>query len=135
MHPVDSASEQTAQARNDLLSKRYATFAACTGFDLAQAFQDARLKAAGLPDSGKGHHFHEEYSDAEARGLIEWSAALLDPTGLRLQLKSQGYSPIPIRGKRPPMDEWQNLHVVTPEQIRNWAKDWSNAKSTGVLTK
>jgi hypothetical protein len=76
----------------------------------------------------------------EARSALEeWGedeiVDLSKPTDLHLWLRSQGYSPIPVCGKRPPMDEWQKLHEVKPKQIWNWRKEWPNAKSTGILTK
>jgi AAA domain/Bifunctional DNA primase/polymerase, N-terminal len=69
----------------------------------------------------------------------------LNPTALRLQLARTGYLPIPLFGKEPPvygknnkvkgLAGWQNLEVVTGEQIRMWDKTWPDAVNTGGLTR
>jgi Bifunctional DNA primase/polymerase, N-terminal len=53
----------------------------------------------------------------------------------RLNLKASGYSPLPINGKRPPMDGWSKLVEATADDIRSWEKSFPYAASTGLLTK
>lgn len=58
-------------------------------------------------------------------------------TEIRLQLRANGYSPIPVlaKEKRPMFGGWQNLLNTTPEQILEWeAKYWDHT-NTGILTK
>jgi hypothetical protein len=41
-------------------------------------------------------------------------------TQVRLASKRQGYSPIPCRGKRPFLSQWQTRHNVSEDEIRQW---------------
>jgi hypothetical protein len=58
-----------------------------------------------------------------------------ETTALRLQLRHAGYFPIPIEGKAPAMNGWQNKHDTTEEEIVLWEKSWHFATNTGILTK
>jgi hypothetical protein len=55
-------------------------------------------------------------------------------TELRKQLLAAGYTPLPCRGKRPPMNEWQFV-VATRELIDTWERHplYADATNTGVL--
>jgi RecA-family ATPase len=53
---------------------------------------------------------------------------------LRKQLRGGGYLPIPIVGKKPPMEQWQKLETNDGE-IELWAKLYPYAKSTGLITR
>jgi hypothetical protein len=57
------------------------------------------------------------------------------PTALRTRLLKAGYSPLPIMGKRPPFDSWQNKHDTNPGEIALWESLYKNAQSTGFLTR
>jgi len=50
-------------------------------------------------------------------------------TQLRLALQAGGYAPIPLRGKRPRITEWQTKLNVSPAEITSWGR-W---RGTGVL--
>jgi hypothetical protein len=49
----------------------------------------------------------------------------------RLALLRMGHTPIPLQGKKPLLNNWQNL-VVTEEMINQWGE---MGDGTGVLTK
>jgi AAA domain/Bifunctional DNA primase/polymerase, N-terminal len=55
------------------------------------------------------------------------------PAARQALLKS-GYEPIPLAGKRPVLDQWQNARP-TAEAIAIWEKTHPNATNTGVLTR
>jgi hypothetical protein len=57
------------------------------------------------------------------------------PTGLRLQLQAAGFSPLPLRGKAPPMEGWQNKFNTSRDEIVLWEKMWPDCENTGVLTR
>jgi Protein of unknown function (DUF3987)/Bifunctional DNA primase/polymerase, N-terminal len=57
-----------------------------------------------------------------------------DRTALRLKLKANSFSPLPVHGKFPPMAGWQNLHDVPVEKIERWERTWPNAGNTGIIT-
>jgi hypothetical protein len=67
-----------------------------------------------------------------ARPHLNGSAA---PGAVRLQLRDAGYDPIPIKGKIPPLNGWQTKFDVDDDEVKQWAKDFPHAKSTGLLTK
>ena len=54
---------------------------------------------------------------------------------VRLRLIEHGYTPVPLHGKVPPLQNWQRLENVSREQITMWAKTWSDARNTGALTR
>jgi hypothetical protein len=58
-----------------------------------------------------------------------------DPTSLRLCLRRAGFHPIPVEGKRPPLEKWQEKFDVSDDEIRLWPKSWHFAYSTGCLAK
>jgi putative DNA primase/helicase len=55
-------------------------------------------------------------------------------TALRLQLLANGYAPIPVDGKRPPLKDWQMKTDPNAEEIELWEKTYPYAKNTGILT-
>jgi Bifunctional DNA primase/polymerase, N-terminal len=56
------------------------------------------------------------------------------PRDVRLRLREAGYLPIPVRGKIPPLTDWQKKLDVTADEIASWDAEYPNARSTGVLT-
>jgi len=64
---------------------------------------------------------------------------------LRLHLCKQGFIPLPLYGKEPPvygknnkrkgLTEWTALRNVTRQQIEMWGKTWPDALNTGVLAR
>jgi hypothetical protein len=59
----------------------------------------------------------------------------MNATERRLKLARAGFTPVPLHGKIPPLQSWQTLANVTPEQIEMWAKTWPDARNTGALTR
>jgi hypothetical protein len=55
-------------------------------------------------------------------------------TALRLQLLANGYAPIPVDGKRPPLKDWQKKINPNAEEIELWEKTYPYAENTGILT-
>jgi hypothetical protein len=66
-------------------------------------------------------------------------------TELRVALCDNGYTPLPLYGKAPPiygtnnkrkgLDRWQELRNVTRSQCEMWGRLWEDAENTGVLTR
>ena len=64
-----------------------------------------------------------------------------DPSWLRLQratacrklLLKAGYAPLPVNGKAPPFNGWQNI-AATNKIIETWETKYPDAASTGILT-
>ena len=66
-------------------------------------------------------------------------------SALRFGLIDNGYLPIPLYGKEPPiygknnkrkgLASWQKIDTVSPEMIAMWTAQWPDAVNTGVLTK
>jgi hypothetical protein len=54
---------------------------------------------------------------------------------LRNNLRLGGFSPIPLVGKRPVLDSWEQKLTTNPDEIALWDKLFSHATNTGVLTK
>jgi hypothetical protein len=57
-----------------------------------------------------------------------------DVTDLRKALATRGYPVIPLDGKRPVFEGWQNKHGALQEEIESWRWIYPNALNTGVLT-
>jgi hypothetical protein len=55
-------------------------------------------------------------------------------TEVRLALRANGYSPIPVLGKRPLITEWQKKVGAPATEIAGWAIQYQAMVSTGVLT-
>src|SRR5262249_53421734 len=58
-----------------------------------------------------------------------------DITALRLQVRKNGFNPIPVEDKGPRMKGWPKKLDVTEEEIRRWAKTYPRAQNTGVIAK
>jgi Bifunctional DNA primase/polymerase, N-terminal len=56
-------------------------------------------------------------------------------TERRQQLRANGYMPIPLFGKVPPLKEWQKFTVISADMITLWEKVWPDAGNTGCLTR
>jgi hypothetical protein len=53
---------------------------------------------------------------------------------LRNTLRCAGYSPIPVNGKKPVIDAWEQKLVTNPDEIKLWDTLFG-ATNTGILTK
>ncbi|MCA1469795.1 AAA family ATPase [Bradyrhizobium sp. IC3195] len=60
--------------------------------------------------------------------------AILLPSEVRKKLRTAGFSPLPIVGKRPPMEKWETKHDVNVDEIMLWDQIYPSARSTGILT-
>jgi hypothetical protein len=69
-----------------------------------------------------------------ARDQNEIIAVARTPTAQRLRLLANGYAPLPIEGKRPPLKDWQKKTAVTAAEIELWEKIYPYATNTGILT-
>ena len=79
--------------------------------------------------------------------MLQPSREQIEPTvtDRRLELLANGYAPIPLYGKEPPiygrnnqhkgLTGWQALSTVTAEQIKLWERTWPDAANTGMLTR
>jgi hypothetical protein len=56
-------------------------------------------------------------------------------TGRRLMLRRTGFAAIPVNGKAPVMNGWQNKLNTTVEEIEQWERDFPHATNTGMLTR
>jgi len=68
-----------------------------------------------------------------ARDENETFAAAVTPTA-RLALLENGYAPLPIEGKRPPLKNWQKKTATKVAEIELWDKLYPYATNTGILT-
>jgi hypothetical protein len=59
----------------------------------------------------------------------------MNPTEHRIQLLRAGYAPLPVVGKQPPFDAWQEKTQATADEIVSWPKLYPFAPSTGLLTR
>jgi hypothetical protein len=53
---------------------------------------------------------------------------------IRLKLREQGHSPIPVNGKRPLIDGWQKLGGASAERLSRLTADYPDHLNTGALT-
>jgi predicted P-loop ATPase len=59
-----------------------------------------------------------------------------ETTTLRLTVRKNGFHPLPLEGKAPHIEKWQEKFLNTSdEEIRLWPKMWHLAANTGVLAK
>src|SRR4029077_2303543 len=56
-------------------------------------------------------------------------------TELRSQLLRGGYSPIPLQGKIPPMEGWQQKTQTNNDEIKLWSNLYPYCGNTGILTR
>lgn len=52
----------------------------------------------------------------------------------RLKLREQGYSPIPVNGKRPLFNDWQKLSGISAEELSRLTAEKFDHTNTGALT-
>jgi AAA domain/Bifunctional DNA primase/polymerase, N-terminal len=69
-----------------------------------------------------------------ARDQNEIIAVARTPTAQRLKLLANGYAPLPIEGKRPPLKNWQKKTAANAAEIELWEKVYPYATNTGILT-
>jgi hypothetical protein len=75
-------------------------------------------------------------SDSEFEELEECEPAWLRrhrATACRRRLFAAGYSPLPVKGKAPPVPGWQDI-VATNDIISAWEEKYPDATNTGILT-
>src|SRR5262249_50839240 len=84
------------------------------------------------PDSHEGFIPRELIPTPAAPPAV---TSMSDITALRLQLRINGFHPIPLKGKIPPMKGWEQKFDVSEEEIRRWEKTYPRARNTGVLAK
>ena len=53
---------------------------------------------------------------------------------VRLKLRVQGHSPIPVNGKKPLIDGWQNLGGISAEELSRLTAERPDHTNTGALT-
>jgi hypothetical protein len=58
-----------------------------------------------------------------------------DPTALRLRLRSAGFDPLPLNGKKPTMKNWPDKIGTNAEEIQTWGRLYEYDTNTGLLTK
>jgi hypothetical protein len=51
---------------------------------------------------------------------------MTDPADTRCALLATGFSPLPLRGKKPAFDEWQKKVETNDAEIRLWGLMWPN---------
>ena len=54
---------------------------------------------------------------------------------VRLAMVDHGYTPIPVIGKKPPLEKWQEITDVSRATLEDWDRDWPDASNTGILTR
>ena len=52
----------------------------------------------------------------------------------RLKLRAQGHSPIPVKGKKPLIDDWQKLGNISAEKLSRLTAEKPDHTNTGALT-
>jgi RecA-family ATPase len=57
----------------------------------------------------------------------------MTPFEVRMALRANGYCPIPVMGKRPPFNNWQEMRSAGPEHFRGWELQFPKATNTGNL--
>jgi hypothetical protein len=71
--------------------------------------------------------------------------AVAEVLALRMALCDNGYTPLPLFGKEPPiynknnttkgLTDWQLLRNVNRSQCLMWGRIWPDAENTGILTR
>src|SRR5262245_14836825 len=54
---------------------------------------------------------------------------------VRLAMIAHGYTPIPVVGKKPLLQEWQKITIVSQSMLEAWDHAWRCARTAGVLTR
>jgi hypothetical protein len=58
---------------------------------------------------------------------------MMTPTDVRLTLHQNGYAPLPLNGKAPPLKNWQQKLETNSAEIDLWGSTWPSANNTGIL--
>src|SRR5262245_22876358 len=80
----------------------------------------------------KGKRIAAASSGSTQNSPTTWNPKWTTPA--RLALLKNGYEPIPLSGKRPVLEGWQNLSA-TAETIVAWEASHPGAANTGILTR
>lgn len=67
--------------------------------------------------------------------VVKMARAGVPNNDIRTRLLTAGFAPLPVKDKKPPIEEWQKRTTTTPDDLESWQKLYPNAKSTGVLTR
>jgi hypothetical protein len=54
---------------------------------------------------------------------------------VRQALVDHGFTPIPLRGKIPPFERWEQVENVSTSMLEAWHRNWPRATNTGILTR
>ena len=74
--------------------------------------------------------YNFDFNDPRSGG--EDASPAITPTEFRLQVRANGYQPIPARGKKPALDGWTGLGNASDDDIRSWER--LCVANTGILT-
>jgi Bifunctional DNA primase/polymerase, N-terminal len=74
--------------------------------------------------------YNFDFNDPRSEG--EDAGPAITPTEFRLQVRANGYQPIPARGKKPALDGWTGLGNASDDDIRSWER--LCVANTGLLT-
>jgi hypothetical protein len=74
--------------------------------------------------------YNFDFNDPRSGG--EDAGPAITPTEFRLQVRANGYQPIPARGKKPALDGWVGLGNASDDDIRSWER--LCVANTGILT-
>jgi hypothetical protein len=76
--------------------------------------------------------YNFDFNDPRSEGEEEDASPAITPTEFRLQVRANGYQPIPARGKKPALDGWVGLGNASDDDIRSWER--LCVANTGILT-
>jgi hypothetical protein len=66
--------------------------------------------------------------------VLHFPANTGEVTRRRLLLRSAGFPPIPIEGKAPKINGWQNMGEASERMIAGWEGQYPRQLSTGILS-
>src|SRR6516165_9993342 len=70
--------------------------------------------------------------EAPPRSIAE---AQVTPSELRVHLHRNGYAPLPLSGKAPVLQNWQQKTETNAQEIELWSSIYPGATNTGALTR
>ena len=70
--------------------------------------------------------------EAPPRSIAE---AAVTPSELRVHLHRNGYAPLPLSGKAPVLQNWQQKTETNAQEIELWSSIYPGATNTGALTR
>jgi hypothetical protein len=70
--------------------------------------------------------------EAPPRSIAEAAVA---PSELRVHLHRNGYAPLPLSGKAPVLQNWQQKTETNAQEIELWSSIYPGATNTGALTR